>query len=331
MTATADHLDPRHAAGRRLPDFFIVGHAKSGTTALYEMLRAHPQVFMPRMKEPQFFAKENPKRSEDEPLSFAHTGERLETYDDYLARFQAARPDQLMGEASTSYVWSRTAAARIAAAQPEAKIIVLFREPAAFLRSLHLQMLQNSSETQSDLRRALALEDARREGRELPPKQNWPAALIYSERVRYAEQLRRFHELFSPERVLVLIYEEYRADNEATVRRVQRFLGIDDTVPIEPLQVNPTVRVRSEQVREAVRAAHRADDPASRALKSTLKAMTPARLRRGMRVRLVYGKPPPPDRELMDELRRRFEPEVTALGEYLGRDLRSLWGYGERG
>jgi hypothetical protein len=327
MTASGEHLDPALVAGRRLPDFFIVGHAKSGTTALYEMLRDHPQVYMSDLKEPQFFARENPQLTPGATVGFEHTGARLETYDEYLAHFRAARPDQLMGEASTAYLWSQTAAARIADAQPAAKIIAILREPTAFLRSLHLQLLQNASETETDLRTAIELEGARREGRKLPPKQNWPSALIYTDRVRYVEQLQRFHDVFPAEQVLVLIYEDYRDDNEGTMRTVQRFLGLGADVPIEPREANPTIRVRSPRVRGAVRAAYRAQNPASRALKGTLKAITPMRLRRGVRERLVYGKPRTPDDRLTAELRRRFKPEVVALSEYLGRDLVGLWGY----
>src|SRR5271165_5706185 len=126
--------DPRPG---RIPDFFIVGHAKSGTTALYEMLRRHPEIFMPDSKEPWFFASDmrrrfNPPGSDGPP----------ETLADYLALFTPAAPGQLAGEASSSYLWSRTAAAAIAAAQPEARIIAILREPASFLRSLHLQLLQ---------------------------------------------------------------------------------------------------------------------------------------------------------------------------------------------
>jgi hypothetical protein len=70
----------------------------------------------------------------------------------------------------------------------------------------------------------------------------------------------------------------------------------------------------------------------SRAAKAGLKALMPSeRLRRSAlqtaRQRLVYGQPPPPDEALMLELRRRFRGEVAALGEYLDRDLVSLWGY----
>src|SRR5437763_10281928 len=142
---------------KRLPDFFLVGHGKSGTSALYRMLRAHPQIFMPTLKEPWFFSAE----------LFPRPPRKLETLEEYAALFEAAEPGQRVGEATPAYLFSQTAAARIAEVQPGARIIAILREPASFLRSLHLQFLQNQVESETDLRTALALEGARREGNEL--------------------------------------------------------------------------------------------------------------------------------------------------------------------
>src|SRR5271157_4742395 len=144
-------LEAETARGR-MPDFFIVGHAKSGTTALYEMLRTHPQIYMPVLKEPWFFASDmrprfHPRRSGVPP----------QTLEEYLALFAEAGPDQRVGEASSSYLWSGTAAGAIAEIQPDARIIAILREPASFLRSLHLQLLQSHVETQKDFQRAIAL------------------------------------------------------------------------------------------------------------------------------------------------------------------------------
>src|SRR5271155_3961542 len=218
----------------RVPDFFIVGHPKTGTTALYEMLRAHPQIFLPELKEPRFFASDLP--SPYQPRSF---GGRAQTYEDYLALFDAARSEQLVGEGSTAYIWSHTAAGLIAEAQPAARIVAILREPASFLHSLHLQLLQHRSEEEPSLRKAIALEDERRQGRALTKvNEHWPQVLMYSERVRYVEQLRRYHAVFPPEQVLVLIYDDYRAENHATVRAVQRFLGVEESGPVAVTQAN---------------------------------------------------------------------------------------------
>ncbi len=85
---------------------------------------------------------------------------------------------------------------------------------------------------------------ARRRGEHIPPCSPRPQGLLYSEHVRYVEQLRRYHAVFAREQVLVLIYDDFRADNEATVRRVLRFLDVDDTAPIEAVEANPTVGIR---------------------------------------------------------------------------------------
>src|SRR5437660_11505590 len=86
----------------RVPDFFIVGHAKSGTTALYEMLRRHPQIFMPELKEPWFFASDMRPRFQPR-----RAGVPPQPLEQYRALFAGAAAVQRIGEASSSYLWSR--------------------------------------------------------------------------------------------------------------------------------------------------------------------------------------------------------------------------------
>lgn len=319
--------DVSHVKDARVPDFFIIGHPKSGTTALYEMLRRHPQIYMSDVKEPRFF-------SSDLPSAFKPTTEGVlpATYADYLSMFDAAAPGQRVGEASTSYVWSRTAAANIAAVRPDARIIAVLREPAGYMRSLHLQLMQIHVETEKSLRKAMALEDARRAGRHLPSVMaRSPQVLMYSDRVRYVEQLRRYHSVFPAEQVLVLIYDDFQRDNERTVRKVLRFLEVDDEAPIDATTANPTVRVRSQQLEDVMNAVSLGRGPLTRTLKAGLKTVTPRQLRSAtywaMRRRLLFGRPRAPDERFAAELRRRFKPEVVALSAYLDRDLVTLWGY----
>jgi hypothetical protein len=311
----------------RLPDFFIIGHPKSGTTALYEMLRQHPQIYLPKAKEPRFFAS-------DLPSSFQRSSDVAPlTYEDYLALFSDARDDQRAGDASTAYIWSQTAAQLIAEAQPRARIIAILREPASFLRSMHLQLLQVRIESEPSLRKAIALEDARRQGRALTRTvERWPQVLLYTDRVRYVEQLRRYHALFGHKQVLVLIYDDFRADNDAVLRRVLRFLEVDEQAQIEMLRANPTVRVRSARLEDAVSAANLGQGSLARAVKTTARiAMPSKRLREEafslVRRRVVLAKPPPEDESFTQELRQRFKGEVQALSEYMDRDLVALWGY----
>ncbi|MCW3056805.1 MAG: sulfotransferase [Solirubrobacterales bacterium] len=327
---TADTTRPVTAAApkTRLPDFFIVGHEKCGTTALHLMVSRHPQIFMSEIKEPRFFAPE--LRSRFQRLG---PGKLPRTLDNYLSLFAAASPEQRVGEASPSYLRSSDAASRIAEVQPAARIIAILREPASFLRSFHLQAVHNHVETQKDFAKAIALEKVRREGRQIPRFSQSPQALLYSDHVRYVEQLRRFDAVFPAEQMLVLIYEDFRGDNEATVRRVLRFLEVDDDLPIEGIETSPLKAVRSLtllQLGIGLTVARRKAAEAGPVLK-TLDALTPrptssAAFRKTWR-RLVYTDPRPPDEAVGLELRRRFKPEVVALSEYLGRDLVTLWGY----
>jgi hypothetical protein len=312
-------------SGVRLPDFFIVGHGKSGTTAMYEMLRRHPQIFMPEGKEPWFFAQELHVRTPPRPQGIPTTLEQ------YAAWFDEAAPEQRVGEATALYLWSESAAASIAAVLPDARIVAILREPASFLRSLHLQWVQTYIETETDLAAAIALEPSRRQGSEPSRYSYWPQVLLYSEHVRYAEQLRRYHAVFAPEQVKVLIYDDFRADNDGTIREVLRFLEVDDTAPIDAVEANPTVQPRSQLLNELVHAVGVGRGPVSRTIKSGIKAITPAAPRRAafhaVKRQLVFAAPPEPDEELMRELRVRFKGEVEAVSEYLDRDLVALWGY----
>jgi len=320
----------------KIPDFFIVGHAKSGTTAMYEMLSRHPQIFMPEYKwgagkEPWYFSRDNPQPQRDSTRSIEFTGRREMSLETYGALFADAREDQLIGEASSSYLWSKSAPGRIAQARPDARIIAILREPAAFLRSLHLQLLQNHMEFVSDFRKALELEQPRREGREIPEQNYWPSALLYSEQVRYVEQLRRYEALFPRHQMLVLIYDDFKLDNRATVTRVLNFLGVDDTVELEPVKVNPTIAIRSRRLDNLRLGLVSGRNPLLRAVRTAGSAVTSRRVRKTVYYplvrRAVWGKAPPPDEKLMAELRVRFKPEVVAISEHLGRDLVKLWGY----
>jgi hypothetical protein len=326
MTASAETspVAPRPSQ-KRLPDFFVVGQFKSGTTALYQMLRRHPEIYLPELKELWFHSPELRTHAIGRD-----SNKRPETLDEYMSLFEAAKPGQRVGEVTPSYLFSRAAASSIAELRPDARIIAILREPAAFLRSFHLQCVRNHTETEKDLRKALALEQARREGRAIPRHAPRPLELLYSEHLRYVEQLRRYHAVFSPEQVLVLIYDDFRDDNRATVREVLRFIEVDETYPIEVIEANRAVRVRSPKLYQLVRSLYLGGGPATRVVKAGIKAITPQQVRHKailMQHRAQWSQPHPPEQELMLELRRRFKGEVVALSDYLGRDLVSLWGY----
>jgi hypothetical protein len=283
---------------------------------------------MPVFKETQFLSRAPHERRVQQKR---RPQRRPQTLEAYLSLFAAAGAEQRAGEGSTEYLRTPSTARRIAELCPQARIIAALREPASFLRSLHLQLLEVNVEAERDFQTAIELEGQRRRGLHIPRGCAWPQALLYSQHVRYVEQLRQYHERFGRERVLVLIYDDFRADNEGVVRQVLRFLEVDDSIEIKPVEANPTVRVRSQRTGEMVGALSMGRSPVARTANKLLKAVTSERLRREaldtVKRMAVDTDPPRPDDEFMSELRRRFKGEVVAASEYLERDLVSLWGY----
>lgn len=316
------------AQGDRWPDFFLVGHHKSGTTAMYEMLRRHPRVFMPDLKEPRYMADDLRWRG---PPGLPGSRNPV-TAESYLALFAAAGADQLLGEASATYLFSSTAAERIAEVQPGAKIIAILREPVQFLRSLHTQYLGIQFEQEPDLARAIAMQPARREGKRLPPRAFIPELLQYTDQVRYTEQLERFEQRFGRENMLVLIYDDFRRDNRAELLRVLGFLGLEGDPALTPVEANVTTHtVRYPRLDVALDSAVLGRGAAWGFTRAAAKTLTSQRLRMAMlrtvRRRFMLREPTQLRAELTQELRERFRPEVVAVSEHLGRDLVSLWGY----
>jgi hypothetical protein len=309
----------------RVPDFFIIGHEKCGTTALYRILRSHPQIYMPDLKEPRYF-----NRDPDPERAPARPGMLPRTLDAYLELFAEASASEIAGEASPQYIRSAGAARRIAELAPDARAIAILREPVSFLRSFHLACVRSGIETERDLRKALALEGLRRRGQRIPRDCPAPDRLLYADHVRYVEQLRRFEDALMPEHVHVIIYEDLRRDNERTARHVLRFLGVDETRPIDISNSTGNSRkaVRNSQLHRlglALKRAGNRPDSAPAILRG-LNSITPTWLEAVARWG-VYAPPSAVSEQLTRDLRQRFRPEVAALGDHLGRDLLTDWGY----
>lgn len=309
------------------PSFFIAGNSKSGTTALYHFLQQHPALFLSDPKEPNYFAKDFCR--DPDPDGYFHP--RSEAA--YLALFEAAAPGQLCGEASACYLYSSVAAAAIHHFAPASKLIFILREPVSFLHSYHQQLLKNpisEGEAVMDFEEALALEPARKAGRALPAGCLIPEMLFYRDRIRYAEQLARYFERFPEEQVLVLFYEDFRADNAATYRRVLAFLGVD--AEFEPLfaQHNKGADLRSKRMQHWLRQVTFGESWAA-PLKPIIKAVLPQTLRKRavqeLEKKVVYRPRQAVDVALAAQLRQEFRPEVERLSQLLGVDLITRWGY----
>ncbi len=197
------------------PSFFIVGAPKAGTSSMAHYLRVHPELFLPDRKDVPFFGSDLDYRR---PRPSAA---------EYLAQFEAVGDDVLGGDACTSYLQSRRAAAEIAAFDPAARIVVMLREPVAAMRSMHGHLRYLRSEDIESFAEALAAEPERAAGRRLPAGVRLVGDLQYREVFTYAPSVRRFLDRFEREQVLVLLFDDLREDPLGTARRVYEFLGVD--------------------------------------------------------------------------------------------------------
>jgi len=292
------------------PEFFIVGAFKAGTTALYEYLRAHPQVFMSVPKEPMYFGTDLTPRY------------RRMTQDEYLALFRDAREDQRAGEASPWYLYSSSAAAEIKAFEPGARAIIMLRNPVDVMYSQHSQLVFNQREDLTDFAAALAAEPDRVAGRRIPPDAIRPEALFYRKSVRFPEQVGRFLEEFGREAIHFVVFEDLVADAAGVYRSTLEFLGVDPTHPLDASVYNPNRSARSGRVQRAIFA----PPPALRGVFGRLRRMP---LLHQVRDALVNANSRPAERARMDPALRaaltaEFAPQVAELGELIGRDL-SAW------
>jgi len=197
------------------PNFFIVGAPKCGTTALSEYLRGHPNVFFSQPKEPHFFATDFPNHR------------ATATLEEYLALFHEVRPNHLrVGEGSVWYLYSREAVRNIYEYNPEAKLIVMLRNPVDLVHSLHSQALISIDEDEKDFEKAWNLQELRKSGKRIPKRCRTPALLQYRDIGKLGAQMERLLEVFPKEQVKVILFEDFVADTKCIYEDVLSFLHI---------------------------------------------------------------------------------------------------------
>lgn len=299
----------------RYPDFFIVGAPRCGTTFMYEYLGRHPQIYMSPTKEPQFFATDLDSGSYLDSLSFMRDRDR------YLALFEGARPDQIAGEASTWYLYSKEAATNIKAANPDARIIIMLRNPVQMLHSLHERRVYGGSENLLRFEDALDAEAARKRGEQIPPRARNIKALYYRDVGRYSEQVERYLTAFGERRVRIILFEEFRADPAESYRATLEFLGVDPGFRPEFRVVNEAVERRSGRVQQAL---------LSPGVIRAARFVLPVRVRPyvgrlwdTVNTRGKRREPLAP--AVAARLRDELYPDMVRLSRLIGRDVTALW------
>ena len=216
-------------------NFFVIGAAKCGTTTLYARLRAHPEVFLSPMKEPNYYSRRDidPSRFSrafkantrldhgaylklDDPLPERQVG-FIETQEEYARLFLGANEKhRIVGECSTSYLWSKSAPQALAAAHPSAKIVVSLRDPIDRIYS-HYLMARKYGFVSGSVVEAVKKDMAH-------PDPSWGRSELFLELSMYEAQLNRWRACFPPEQLLVLEPGALRL--ESTWEELQLWLGL---------------------------------------------------------------------------------------------------------
>lgn len=203
----------------RLPNFFIVGAAKAGTSSLYEYLSQHPEVYFPDIKEPSFFA------FAGEEVSFSGPGDELFSknvtarWDEYKNLYTEVQGERAIGDASVVYLYSEDAPGLIAEKIPNAKVIIILRNPVDRAFSSYCHLRRDGRENIESFSDAIQLEDVRK-------AENWQHLWHYSGMSLYAQAIDRYLKAFDGN-VLILKYEDFYESPTLMMKKICTFLGVD--------------------------------------------------------------------------------------------------------
>ncbi|MFN4254007.1 MAG: sulfotransferase family protein [Saprospiraceae bacterium] len=222
------------------PNLFIAGAPKCGTHALYYFLKSHPKVFMSDYKAPHHF---------DTDILIAK--DQFLSEQQYLDLFKNAKDTEIYrGESNGWNFVSAVAAKNIKAYAPDARILIMLRNPFDAIPSMYHYNRLWLVEDQPTLEAALRVEDDRAAGRNVPKFCNHPHRLLYSRMYRFSEQLPRYIDAFGADRVHVILHDDLKKDTLGVFNGAYDFLGLERIENPDFGVKNPTVVNRSQWVRE---------------------------------------------------------------------------------
>jgi hypothetical protein len=211
----------------RYPSFYIVGAARAGTTSLAQYVAQHPDVGFAPNKEPNFFVFEGkdlramPGPANGQTLFQLLYQGCVTDRNKYCQLFSECDKRTAIGEASVRYLYYPDAAQRLSQSVPDAKIIILLRNPVDRLWSHYAMMRAKYHLETEDLMTALSLEPARTAA-------GWDYDWHYASVGRYARQVARFISLFGDQNVRVYIHDDFRSNPAAMLRDIFSFIGVDE-------------------------------------------------------------------------------------------------------
>jgi Sulfotransferase family len=233
-----------------LPDFFIAGAPKAGTTAVHAALARHPSLYMSAVKEPKFFLTGGPPPTRGGPGDVQTYREHVWRRDDYEALFAPAPPGTLRGESTPFYLYNRDAQRRIRALIPDARLIVILRDPVERAHSNWTHLWSAGLDPVDDFVLACAEEQRRAEA-------GWADFWHYTALGRYGEQLEHLYTVFGREQVFVFRYRTLVESPALVLDQICAFLGVPTGIltelPRENVTAHPQLSFRHRAVSKALR------------------------------------------------------------------------------
>jgi Sulfotransferase family len=234
-----------------LPDFFVAGAPKAGTTALHAALARHPALYLSPVKEPKFFLTDGPPPTQGGPGDARTYREHIWRRSDYEALFRAAPAGALRGESTPFYLYNHDAQARIKALIPAARLIVILRDPVERAHSNWTHLWSAGLDPIDDFVAACAAEEERIAA-------GWADFWRYIQLGLYGRQLEHLYSVFPREQVLVFRYRSLVADPARLLDVVCDFLGVQQgiltEVPRENVTAHPEPTGRHRSLSRLLRA-----------------------------------------------------------------------------
>jgi len=300
------------------PDFFLVGAPRCGTTTMSKYLRWHPKICFSEPKETFYFARASA------PAAIANLEE------EYLDRFfphYEPTLHEVVGEGSVSYLYDPSALELIRSINPEAKFIVMARNPMDMLPSFHFRMLYILEEDEEDFEEAWRLWEARSRGECLPKKNSDPGLLAYPEIGSHGKNVERLFELAGRDRCHVILHDDLVADEQTVFDSVLKFIGVETYEPPHEIFAQPSKGYRYRWLHELLwkppSAVARYVDPRRKRRGVIAERLKWAR-KRLMSFNRAAAKPRKLEPAMRSQLHEYFADDIALLGTLLGRDL-SHW------
>ena len=295
-----------------LPDLYLIGAPKAGTTSLCEWLSGHPDVYWSVPKEPYFWAA-------DYPAQRAHYGFATRAAYEALFRSPTAAAARVRGEGSTTYLYSQVAVPDILEAVPGARFLVCLRNPVDLVVSYHRTQLVTLNETEPEVaaawRRSLA--------GGLPATVPLDPKLVdYPQVGRLGAAVERLLSHLPRERVHFVVLDDLAADPHGVWEGVTAFCGLDSSVvPAFSVANSSTKTYRSKAVRQLTHRPPAALAPTMARVRQWSRTTDSAVVRRAKATMWRPAPRPSVPSEVRQELTDFFRSDVELLGRLVGRDL----------